>query len=266
MMVPDLIFLKDLARQAGSILREGYVSRPGYGHQNEVKFKGAIDLVTEVDHKSEAFLLGEIKRRFPDHKVVAEESGRFKGEGDFTWYIDPLDGTVNFAYGIPAFCLSIAVAKNGRVQAGVVYDPLRDECFCSAVGEGAWLNDQPIRVGQAAELNKSLLVTGFPYDIRTTPDNNLDNFARFSLHSMGVRRMGAAALDICYVAAGRFDGYWETYVEAWDVAAGILIASEAGAKVTHLDGLPFQLKGPGSILAANPVIHDQMLEVVKFRP
>lgn len=253
-MFPNLDEVQILARQAGEILRKGY------GQNHQVSYKGEIDLVTEIDRQSEAFLMGEIRQRFPQHTIVAEESGGLSGDNAYRWYIDPLDGTVNFAHGIPIFSVSLAFAHKGLVSLGVVYDPLRDECFSAEVGKGAWLNGKPIQVSNPQALEHSLLVTGFPYDIRTNHQTNLDLFAKFSLNSQGVRRLGSAALDLCYVAAGRFDGYWEMRLSPWDLAAGSLIAQEAGAKVSDLKGGRDYLEPPYSILAAAPNIHAQMLK------
>lgn len=178
------------------------------------------------------------------------------------WYIDPLDGTVNFAHGVPIFTVSIAYEQDGALSLGAVYDPMMDECFCAERGHGAFLNGEAIHPSDVQDLNHSLLVTGFPYDIRTNPDNNLDLFNRFSLRSHGVRRLGSAALDLCYVACGRFDGFWEKRLSAWDIAAGALIAREAGARVTDLSGGGDFLSPPYSILAAAEGIHPQMLAVI----
>ena len=219
--------------------------------------------MTEIDHRSEAFILGEIQRRFPGHRVLAEESGESDGNDCGVWYVDPLDGTVNYAHGVPIFAVSLAFREEGVFQLGVVYDPMQDECFSSEKGQGAWLNGEPIQVSVTQVLDHSLVVTGFPYDIRTSSENNLDNYSRFALCTQGVRRLGSAALDLCYVASGRFDGYWEVRIEAWDIAAGALIAKEAGATVTSLLGSSSYLSPPPSILAANPSIHPQMLEVLK---
>ncbi|NPA93368.1 MAG: inositol monophosphatase [Chloroflexi bacterium] len=255
-MQPTLHDLEIIARQAGVILRAGY------GQHHTITSKShAIDLVTETDRQSEAFLLESIRNRWPEHSILAEESGAHRGDGSL-WYIDPLDGTVNFAHGVPIFSVSIAYAEDGMVRLGVVYDPMRDECFSAERGRGAFLNGQPLRVSQTDALGRALLVTGFPYDTWENPDNNLDNFARFAVRSQGVRRLGSAALDLCYVAAGRFDGYWEIRLKPWDVAAGGLIASEAGALVTNLQGGKDYLSPPQSIVAANPTLHAQMLTVL----
>jgi myo-inositol-1(or 4)-monophosphatase len=262
LMGPTLIEIEDLARRAGDILRAGYSSRPGFGHYLKVEYKGVIDLVTEVDRQSEQFLLGEISHRYPHHRIVSEESGILSGEDCCIWYIDPLDATINFAHGLPHFCVSIGFRQDGHLQFGVVYDPMRDECFSAESGRGACLNGQPIHASAVQSLNECLLTTGFPYDIRTGQETNLQNYARFALRSQGVRRLGSAALDLCYVAAGRIDGYWEMSIYPWDIAAGVLIAREAGALVTRTDGDPDVLKPPYSIIAANSTLHAQMFSVL----
>jgi len=252
-MIPELSDLEVLAQQAGDILRAGY------GRQHQIDRKGLIDLVTEVDRQSESFLLGELRRRFPRYRILAEESGSLSGDDCCIWYIDPLDGTVNYAHAVPFFSVSLALQMEGVLRLGVVYDPLRDECFSAERGQGARLNGQPIHVSDSRDLLHSLLVTGFPYDIRENPDNNLDNYVRFSLLTQGVRRLGSAALDLAYVACGRLDGYWELRLNPWDVAAGGLIAQEAGATVTNYHGELDFISTPQSILAANPYIHPLML-------
>jgi myo-inositol-1(or 4)-monophosphatase len=262
-MKPALSEVESLARQAGEILRASFNQRPGYGHHLNVDYKSLIDPVTDVDRRSEALLLDEIRSRYPDHRIITEESGNLAGQDCCIWYIDPLDGTVNFTHGVPIFSVSIAFAQDDRLELGVVYDPILDECFSAERGRGAWLNGKPIHVSGARDLDHSLLVTGFPYDIRTNPVKNLDNYARFTLRSQGVRRLGSAALDLCYIAAGRLDGYWETVLFAYDMAAGALIAEEAGAVVTDLYGGADYLASPQSVLAANAVIHGQMLAVLQ---
>jgi myo-inositol-1(or 4)-monophosphatase len=256
-MSPTLEELQSLARQAGEILRLGF------GKQLVVDYKGIIDPVTDVDRRSEAFLLGEIRKRYPSHHIVSEESGEQGGEESHFWYIDPLDGTVNYANRVPVFAVSLAYEQAGEMRLGVVYDPLRDECFSAEMGRGAWLNGSIIRISEVQSLDQSLLATGFPYDIRTNPETNLDHFARFSLLAQGLRRLGSAALDLCYVADGRLAGFWELRLNSWDVAAGGLIAAEAGARVTNIHGGADYLSQPQSILAANPTIHSQMLRVLQ---
>lgn len=255
MNLPTLSDLESLARAAGKILYNGYEK------DHDVQFKGAIDLVTEIDHQSEAYLLGEIQRRWPESRIFAEESGE-SGRGELVWYVDPLDGTVNYAHGVPVFCVSIACAWNGQVQLGAVYDPMRDEMFAAERGQGARLNGRVIRVSKATELQKALLVTGFPYDTWTALDNNLKHFGKFARLTQGVRRLGSAALDACYVAAGRLDGFWELSLRAWDVAAGALLAEEAGARVSTIKGEADYMTPPHSILACAPGIYDQMLDIL----
>ncbi|MFH0783969.1 MAG: inositol monophosphatase family protein [Pseudomonadota bacterium] len=249
---PILEDLHQLAEQAGEILAAGYEK------EHTLAYKGEIDLVTEIDHRSEEFMVGELRRRFPGHQVLAEESGGKDG-GRHQWYIDPLDGTVNYAHGVPFFCVSIAYAVDGRLTLAAVFDPMRRELFTAECGKGAWLNGRRLTIGRGTELSRSLLVTGFPYDIRETVQNNLEHFGRFAKISQGVRRLGSAALDLCYVAAGRFDGYWELSLKPWDLAAGALIALEAGATVTAVDGGGECMSPPYSVLAAVPEIHGKML-------
>jgi myo-inositol-1(or 4)-monophosphatase len=259
-MPPTINDLEMLARQAGEILRAGR------GQALHVQHKGVIDLVTEVDHRSERFLIDGIRARYPEDEIVTEETGNLSGRSCCRWYIDPLDGTVNYAHGIPFYCVSIAYEEEKIVQLGVVYDPVHDELFSAERGEGAYVNGARLHVGSADLLDQSLLATGFPYDVRSNPENNLGHYARFALRSLGVRRLGSAALDLCYVAAGRFDGYWETGVQPWDVAAAGLIASEAGAVVTKITGAANYLALPCSILAANQAVHSQMLALLQQRP
>lgn len=256
-MQPTLSDLERLARQAGEI------QRLGYEQEHQVNYKGAIDLVTEVDHQSEALLLGEIQRLFPGHQIVSEEIGLVPGHPGDQWYLDPLDGTVNYAHGIPIFSVSIAYAHDGVLQQGVVYDPMRDELFSAGRGQGALCNGRSLQVSKVTELQRSLLVTGFPYDAWSTPNDNIDNYSRFSRITQGVRRLGSAALDLCYVAAGRFEGYWELGISPWDIAAGGLIAMEAGATVTNVEGNPDYLTPPCSVLAANAGLHKKMMDVLK---
>ncbi len=258
-MIPTLSDLETMARQAGEILRAGFSPRPGFGPDLQVEYKGLINPVTEVDHRAEDLLIGEIQQRFPSHRIVAEESGDLAGQDCCVWYIDPLDGTVNYAHGLPVFAVSLAYAENGVVQCGVLYNPILDELYRAELGKGAFLNGLPIRASRVDNLDQSLLVTGFSYDIRTHPENNLDHFARLSLLTQGVRRLGSAAMDLAFVAVGRFEGYWELRLSPWDVAAGGLIAREAGAIVTNFYGETDYLTRPISIVAANPAIHPLLL-------
>lgn len=253
-MQPSISHVENLARQAGAILRAGYDT------EHQVGYKGVIDLVTEVDHQSEEYLLGEIRREFPDHHIFSEESGIIQGSDEHIWYVDPIDGTVNYAHHIPIFCVSIGYAYRGILTLGAVYEPMRDEMFLAERGKGASLNGRPLQVSSVTELQRSLLVTGFPYNAWDTPQDNFDNFVKFGKLSQGVRRLGSAALDLCYVAAGRFEGFWEMALNPWDVAAGGLIAEEAGARVTNVTGEADYLSSPQSVIASTPGIYDRMLE------
>jgi myo-inositol-1(or 4)-monophosphatase len=252
-MQPTLSYLETIARKAGAILRDGY------SKEHKVDYKGVIDLVTEVDHQSEAFLLGEVQRDFPSHHIFSEESGVIHGNNEHVWYIDPLDGTVNYAHQVPIFCVSIAYASKGVLTLGAVYDPMRDEMFLAEREKGATLNGQALRVSFTTDLQKSLLVTGFPYDAWNTKQDNFDNFVKFAKMTQGVRRLGSAALDLCYVAAGRFDGFWELALKPWDVAAGGLVCQEAGAHITNVRGEADYISPPQSVVAATPGIQARML-------
>jgi myo-inositol-1(or 4)-monophosphatase len=256
-MQPTLSYIETLARKAGAILRDGY------SKEHKVDYKGVIDLVTEVDHQSEAFLLGEVQRDFPAHHILSEESGVIHGNDEHAWYIDPLDGTVNYAHHIPIFCVSIAYALKGDLTLGAVYDPMRDEMFLAERRKGATLNGEALNVSSTAELQKSLLVTGFPYDAWNTEQDNFANFVKFAKMTQGVRRLGSAALDLCYVAAGRFDGFWELALKPWDVAAGGLVCEEAGACVTNIEGEADYISPPQSVIAATPGIHARMLDELR---
>jgi myo-inositol-1(or 4)-monophosphatase len=244
----------EMARAAGALLREGY----GRAHQPERK--GRIDLVTEYDRRSEALLLEAIARRFPGHAMLAEESGASApGErvAPVRWLVDPLDGTTNFAHNYPFFCVSVAAEVDGRLVAGAVYDPVREELFAAAAGEGATLNGEPIRVSDIERVEDALLVTGFPYDVREHPERSLPLFEAFLMRAQGIRRDGSAALNLCYLAAGRFDGFWEGHLSPWDMAAGVLIVREAGGRVTDYAGEPFRLDRP-QILASTGRLHEEM--------
>ncbi len=246
----------DLAVQAGAILRAAY------GQKHQVRFKGVADLVTEVDRRSEAFIIDFIRARFPDHMIITEESGLLDGLQSHCWFIDPLDGTTNYAHDLPIFAVSIGYMEYGEIKLGVVYDPMRDECFSAERGAGAYLNGDPIHVSTVADLHDGLLVTGFPYGILNAKNNNMEYFRRFSLRAQAVRRLGSAALDLAYVAAGRLDGYWEISLKPYDIAAGSLILTEAGGVMTTPSGGSNYLELPCALVAANPMLHPQMLEVI----
>ncbi|OGO29842.1 MAG: hypothetical protein A2Z16_13170 [Chloroflexi bacterium RBG_16_54_18] len=256
-MPPTLKEIENLALKAGEILCTYY------GKNLDIKYKGAIDIVTEADLASEKYLLGEIRHRYPDDIIVSEEKGSLPGEQCCQWFIDPLDGTINFAHSLPIFSVSIAYVRNGDLLYGVVYDPMRNELFSAQQGQGAQCNGKPIRVSGQSELDRSLLVTGFSYDIRTNPINNIDLFEKFLKRTQGVRRLGSSALDLCYVASGRLDGFWEPAIQSWDIAAGSLIAREAGAIATKTSGSPDLFTAPCSVLAAYPPLHHQMFAVIQ---
>jgi len=256
----NLAEVEALAREAGRLLMTRY------RQPHDIRFKGAVDLVTEADHLAEDYLMGYLAEHHPTHRIITEESGSNNVISERAWIIDPLDGTVNFAHGIPIFSVSIAFAVNGEVQLGVVFDPVHDECFSAEKGKGAWCNGVRLMVTNTNEVILALLATGFPYEKSEVLDRNLEFFNYFSIHSRGVRRLGSAALDLCYVAAGHFDGFWELLVSPWDVAAGYLIAREAGAMVTSADGGFLKLEMKATILAANPGLHALLLRVLHPAP
>ncbi len=258
-MQPTLEFINEIVLNAGQIIT-GFI-----GKEMNVTHKTRTDLVTKADHDSERYLIDAIKAAFPNHAINAEESGEWEGDPEHHWYLDPLDGTLNFAHGVPFFCVSVGYAYRGELALGVVYDPLREEMFAAESGQGASLNNQPIQVSEETELINCMLVTGFPHDQAAwgTPADNTANFARFNTRCQTVRRMGSAALDVVYVAAGRLDGYWQIEINQWDVAAGGLIVREAGGVVTDAFGSPDFLAKPVSILCANPIIHGEMLGVLE---
>lgn len=243
------------ARAAGALLKDSL------GKTRQIEYKGAVDLVTEADRASEELIVAAIQGSFPDHGILAEESPEVSRPSPFKWIIDPLDGTTNYSHGFPFFCVSIAFEEAGEVTFGAVYDPMMDEMFTASRGKGACLNGQKIGVSSIGELGKSLLATGFPYDLRSSDRNNLENFSAFSLKAQAIRRAGSAALDLCYIASGRFDGYWEMKLRPWDVAAGALIVREAGGLVTDFSGGPFSVYG-AECLATNRLVHEQMKRVL----
>jgi myo-inositol-1(or 4)-monophosphatase len=214
--------------------------------------------VTEMDARAEAMIVGMLRRAFPDDAILAEEGGSQGGRSGRRWIIDPLDGTTNYAHGVPVYAVSIALEMGARVAVGVIFDPNHGELFTAERGRGAFVNDTRLTVSSTATLNASLLATGFPYNIRETAENNFRQYTTFSLRSQGVRRMGSAVIYLAYVAAGRLDGYWELRLGAWDAAAGSLMVEEAGGRVTDVTGRPLDLDAP-SIVASNGRIHDEML-------
>ncbi len=247
------------ALEAGGILRD-------FAHRGfEISQKGRIDLVTEADHASEAHIKDLIAAHYPEHRILAEESGAsdLRGSGsEYCWIIDPLDGTTNFAHGLPCYGVSIGLERSGEMIVGVIYDPTRDELFASERGSGATLDGAPIRVSEIEHLERGLVVSGFPYDIRERMSEYLPAWQKFLERAQGVRRLGAASIDMCYVANGRLDGFWEFGLNAWDTAAGWVIIEEAGGKVTNASGGPFENDRP-SLLCTNGLIHTEMLDVLR---
>jgi myo-inositol-1(or 4)-monophosphatase len=257
--------LADVRRLAERLaLEAGALQRQRYETDLEIRTKSAsIDLVTEVDHACEALIVGALHAERPDDAILAEEGrGQDRADARWRWVIDPLDGTTNYAHGYPRFCVSIGVECEGEPCAGVVYDPLLDELFAAVRGEGATLNNQPIRVSEEGELGNALVATGFAYDVRRSYQDNIDNFTAFVKRARAVRRDGSAALDLCYVAAGRFDGFWELKLRPWDVAAGNLIVTEAGGRVSNLAGVAPDRSGFETV-ASNGHLHAAMLEILR---
>jgi myo-inositol-1(or 4)-monophosphatase len=243
--------------------KAGFLLKRRLGQKRQVSYKGAVNLVTEMDLLSEKIIVYEIRKRHPNHSFLAEEKTSVTVENSpYRWIIDPLDGTTNYAHGVPIFSVSIALENRGEVILGVVYDPIRDELFVAKKGKGARLNGRKIHVSSTPTLSKSLLATGFPYDLRESRTDNFDHFRNFSLRAHDVRRAGSASLVLCYVAAGRLDGYWEMKLGPWDFAAGSLIIREAGGKVTNFWGNALGLDGK-HVVASNGKIHRAMIRVLK---
>ena len=249
-------FAKNLARRAGRLLAEKVTKN------NQIYYKGTIDLVTEADKMSEELILTEIRRQFPDHGILSEESAVRNEKATLRWIIDPLDGTTNYAHGFPFFCVSIALEKERTVELGVIYDPTREDLFFARRSGGAYLNGKKLHVSSVSDLSRSLLATGFPYDIRVSKDNNLNYFNSMAIKAQAIRRAGAAALDLAYLAAGRFDGFWELKLKPWDTAAGCLLVEEAGGVISDMTGGKWNLDSPG-LVANNGLIHEQMMEVFR---
>jgi myo-inositol-1(or 4)-monophosphatase len=246
---------KAAAFRAGTILRERISDR------REISYKGDINLVTEMDRLSEKAVVAAILEAFPDHGVLAEEEAQIENSSGFLWIIDPLDGTTNYAHGYPSFSVSIGLERSGDIIVGVVYDPMRDELFSAARGQGAYLKGKPISVSGNDVLIRSLLATGFPYDRAVSKDNNLNYFNALIMAAQEIRRSGSASLDLCAVAAGRLDGYWELKLHPWDVAAGSLIVQEAGGTVSDLTGTRFSIRDK-EIVASNGRIHGLILDIL----
>ena len=253
----DILQLVEIiARQAGAVLMDGY------GSVRHIQQKGVIDLVTEFDKRSEDIIISSIQREFPDHAILAEESGSNQAVSEYQWVIDPLDGTTNFAHGIPIFSVTMALLKNNIPVLGVVYDPIRNEMFSAESECGATLNNDPIHVSSRTDLGQAVISTGFPYDLRTNPRNNFEQFVQFQLRTRSVRHLASAALDCAWTAMGRLDGYWEFGVKPWDIGAGVLIVHEARGRVTSTAGDEYFVSDD-SILVSNNLLHEQMLRVLR---
>jgi len=257
----ELEGFKATALEAAAVAGQTLLGYARHGFQ--IQYKHAIDLVTDADRKSEQVIIDTIRRAYRHHDILAEERGMESvGVSPYKWVIDPLDGTTNFAHGFPMYCVSIGLEYRGKIVLGVILDPTRQELFVAVSGQGATLNGNPIRVSRSAELNAALLVTGFAYDFRESTHNNLDYFTRFCLVARGVRRTGSAAIDLCYVAAGRFDGFWEMKLHPWDMAAGSLMVTEAGGRMSDFKGGSFSIYGQ-EMVASNDLIHNEMLAVLR---
>jgi myo-inositol-1(or 4)-monophosphatase len=254
-----LNFAIQTARDAGRLLAERF------GRTLQITNKGELDLVTESDLASERLIIDRIKTYHPRHAILAEESGAsapvdHEPRSEWRWIIDPLDGTTNYAHGYPCFCVSMGLEREGKMEVGVIYDPLRDEVFTAERGQGASLNGRRIQVSATPNLSGALLCTGFPYDVRERSEF-ARHFTNFIMNAQGVRRDGAAALDLAYVACGRFDGFWEEGLKPWDVAAGVLMVEEAGGRVSNYAGEAFSIYTP-PIVASNGLVHEQMMQVL----
>lgn len=251
-----------LATAVEAVVRAGEIHLSRFRSGVRVDKKGAIDLVTEVDLDVERMFRAMIATRFPDHHVLAEELGGGAGTSRHRWVFDPLDGTTNYAHGLPIFCASLALEIDGVAEVAAVYDATRHELFTAERGVGAWLNGEPLKVSTTAAMIEALLVTGFPYDVQKDPEPYMRVFSAFIARARAVRRLGSAAIDLCYVAAGRMDGFWEAQLNPWDTRAGALIVQEAGGRVTGMDGQPWVPEN-GHILASNGAIHEAMLEILQ---
>ena len=245
-----------IARDAGKLLAERF------GGVRTIELKGAINLVTEMDRRAEDLIVSRLAKAFPGFAIIAEEGSGLNAESEFAWYVDPLDGTTNYAHGLPVFCVSLGLWRTDQPICGIVFHPMGDELFTAITGGGAFLGDRRLAVSPTTDLGNAILATGFPYDIRDSEFDNLDHFARFAKRARAIRRMGAAALDLAWTAAGRFDGFWEMKLSPWDFAAATILCREAGALITDFDGRPFSLKR-GQAVVANPILHAQLLSVIR---
>jgi len=242
-------------------LKAGGILKNGFNKGKEVKYKGIIDPVTKYDIRAEQYIVSQINLSFPSHSILAEEGSGINTDSQFRWVIDPLDGTVNYAHRFPVYSVSIALQFNNKSIVGVVYDPERDEIFSASLGKGAFLNKKKIFVSDEKNLKRSLLATGFAYNINSARKNNLGIFARMTKQSQAVRRLGSAALDLCWMACGRLDGFWEYYLHPWDTAAAIIIVEESGGRVSRINGDKYSIFD-NNILASNRLIHGQMIKAL----
>ena len=256
-MTPYKTILIQAAATAGTIIKKYFQGQFSI-HNKE----GINNLVTEVDTKAETAIIDMIKKHFPEHSIISEEIGKIEKNSDYKWIIDPIDGTVNFAHGIPICCVSIALSYRDQVQLGAVYNPIMNELFFAERGKGAFLNDQPIKVSKKTDFRKACLVTGFPYKWPENNEHPIKVFERFILEGLPVRRLGSAAIDLCWVACGRFDGFWEYNLNPWDIAAGYLIVEEAGGRITNFEGAPYSVYDKQT-LATNGLIHEEMIGLIK---
>lgn len=247
----------EVAKLAGDIVRDGF------GKNFEIQLKGSVtNLVTEIDKKSESAIIDYVQKNFKNHSILAEESGYSKTDSEYVWVIDPLDGTTNFAHGLPIFSVSIGVQKNNETICGVVYDVMRNAIYSAEKGSGSFLNGKKINVNKNSDLNRSVLVTGFPYDVSQNPNNAVEKFSAFLKNTRAIRRLGSAAIDFCYVAQGVFEGFWEISLNPWDICAGKLLVEEAGGIVTDFSGNLINIDSK-QILATNKLVHQEMLEILQ---
>jgi myo-inositol-1(or 4)-monophosphatase len=251
-----------LALAVRAVKESGQIQKKWLGKDKKVELKGEINLVTEVDRRCEARIIEIIKEVFPEHNILTEETPMPEGPSPYRWIIDPLDGTTNYAHGYPCFCTSVALEQEEEIIVGAIYDPILDELFTALQGKGAFFNGERIAVSATERLTNALICTGFPYDLRESPVNNVNHFNNFIMEARAVRRDGSAALDLCYVAMGRFDGFWELKLYPWDVAAGKLLVEEAEGSVTDFSGGPLDIYGQ-EILASNGRIHEEMVGVLQ---
>jgi myo-inositol-1(or 4)-monophosphatase len=254
---------KDFVKIAEAACRQsGEIQMAGLTKARDITFKGDINLVTDIDHACEKAIVKLIQGTFPDHDILAEEGSGKRKDSEYKWIIDPLDGTTNYAHAYPLFCTSIALEHQGKIIVGAVYEPNLGEMFLAEKGGGATLNGKKMKVSEVSTVSQALLVTGFAYNIRRTKKNNLDHFRNFLMRAQAVRRDGVAAANLCYVAAGRYDGFWELNLFPWDIAAGMLILQEAGGSLSNFSGNPFDIYQK-EILATNGHIHQEMCQILK---